>query len=162
MDPPVELYKNPFSGRQSGRGGYIPKFYGSHRYQNGGGFGDFIRGLVRQFWLVAKQGFAAFLRAGGESMKEVATWKEALNSFIKPTIGTVLSATAYQITEEQPAAAPPQGPPIAHSEPVLVGTQGGGSSVKRRGRRPASKMSKKRHSVKKPTYSQRNPIIYNY
>ena len=62
MDPRVELYKNAFSGRQSkGGGGYIHKFYGSHRYQNGGGFGDVMKGLLRWFWPVAKQGFAAFL-----------------------------------------------------------------------------------------------------
>ena len=71
MDPRVELYKNAFSGRQSGGGGgYIPKFYGAYRYQNGGGFGDVMKGLFRRFWPVAKEGFAAFLRAGGESMKE--------------------------------------------------------------------------------------------
>ena len=138
MDPRVELYKNAFSGRQSGgSGGYIPKFYGAQRYQNGGNFGDVMRGLLRRFWPVAKQGFAAFLRAGGENMKEGALWKEALKSSIKPTIGTVLSATADQIVEEKPAAAPPPGLPIAHSESVLVGTQGGGGGgyVKRRGGR---------------------------
>ena len=80
MDPRVELYKNAFSGRQSGGGGYIPKFDGSHRYQNGSSFGGVMKGLLRRFWPVAKQGFAAFLRAGGESMKEGATWKEALKS----------------------------------------------------------------------------------
>ena len=164
MDPRVELYKNAFCGRQSGGGGgYIPKFYGAHRYQNGGGFGDVMRGLVRRFWPVAKQGFAAFLRAGGESMKEGATWKEALNSSIKPTIGTVLSATADQITEQKPAAAPPPGPPIAHSESVLVGTQGGGGgagSVKRRAGRASYKQRKKRRST--TTSYSRNPIIYNY
>ena len=100
MDPGVELYKNAFGGRQIGGGGYIPKFYGSHRYQNSGGFGDVMRGLLRRFWPVAKKGFAVFLRAGGESMREGATWKEALKSSIKPTIGAVLNATADQITEE--------------------------------------------------------------
>ena len=70
MEPRVELYKNAFSGRQSrGRGGYIPKFYGAYRYQNVCGFDDFIKGLLRRFWPVAKQGFAAFLRTGGESIK---------------------------------------------------------------------------------------------
>ena len=174
MDPRVELYKNAFGGRQIGGGGYIPKFYGSHRYQNGGCFGDVMRGLLRRFWPVAKQGFAGFLRAGGESMKEGATWKEALKSSIKPTIGAVLNATADQSSEEKPAAAPPPGPPIAHSESVLVGTQGGGGSggghqrggsVKRRGGRAAYKKtnsrSKKSRSVLKTTYS-RNHIIYNY
>ena len=97
-------------------------------------------------------------------MKEGATWKEAQKSSIKPTIGTVLSATADQIAEEKGAAAPPPGPHIAHSEPVLVGTQGGGGSVKRRGGSPAykkTKSSKTRRIVLKTTYSQRNPIIYN-
>ena len=152
MDPRVELYKNAFSGRQSGGCGYIPKFYGSYRYQNGGGFGDVMKGLLRRFWPVAKQGFAAFFRAGGESMKEGATWKEALKSSIKPTIGTVLSATADQIAEQKTAAAPPPGPPIAHSESMLVGTQGrGGGSVKRRAGRASYKMSKKRCSELKTT-----------
>ena len=82
--------------------------------------------LLRRFWPVVKQGFATFLRAGGESMKEGATWKEALKSSIKPTIGAVLNATADQITEEKKVAEPPPGPPIAHSESMLVGTQGGG------------------------------------
>ena len=98
MDPRVDLYKNAFGGRQIGGGSYIPKFYGSHRYQNGGG--DVMRGLLRRFWPVAKQGFAAFIRAGGESMKERATWKEALKSSIKPTIGAVPYATADQITDK--------------------------------------------------------------
>ena len=134
-----------------------------------------MRGLVRRFWPVAKQGFAAFLRAGGESMKEGATFKEALKSSIKPTIGAVLNATADQISEEKPAAAPPPGPPIAHTESVLVETQGGGGgggggqqrggSVKRLGVRAAYKKtkssSKKSRSVLKTSYS-RNPIIYNY
>ena len=171
MDPRVELYKNTFGGRQIGGGGYIPKFYGSHRYENAGGFGVVMRGLLRRFSPVDTQGFAAFLRAGGERMKEGATWKEALKSSIKPTIGAVLNATADQITEEKPAAAPPTGPPIAHSESVLVGTQGGGGgggqqrggSVKRRGgRAPYRKTkssSKKSRSVLKTSYS-RNPIIY--
>ena len=166
MNPRVELYKKAFSGRQSGGGGggYIPKFYGSYRYQNGGGFGDVMKGLLRRFWLVAKQGFAAFLRAGGESMKEGATWKEALKSSIKPTIGTVLCSTADQIGEEKPAAEPPQGPSIANSESVLVGTQGGGGgSVKRRAGRASYKKIKKRQSVlKSRTSYSRNPIIYNY
>ena len=152
MDPRVQLYKNAFGGRQIGGGGYIPKLYGSHRYQNGGGFGDVMRGLMRRFWPVAKQGFAAFLRAGGESMKEGAAWKEALKSSIKPTIGAVLNATADQITEEKPAAAPFPGPPIAHTESLLIGTQGGGGdggggqqrggSVKRRGGRATYKKTK--------------------
>ena len=97
MDPRVELYKNAFSGRQSGGGSYIPKFYGSHRYQYGGCFGDVMKGLLRRFLPVAKQGFAAFLRAGGENMKEKAKWKKAVKSSIKPPIGTVLSAIADQI-----------------------------------------------------------------
>ena len=161
MDPRVELYKNAFSGRQSGGGGgYIPRFYGAHRYQNGGGFGNVMKGILKRFWPVAKQGFAAFLRAGGESMKEGATWKEALKSSIKPTIGSVLTATADQIAEEKPAAAPPPGPPVAHTESVLVGTQGGGG--KRRNGRAAYKKSKKRRSVLKTTSYSRNPIIYNY
>ena len=67
MDQRVELYKNAFIGRQSLGGGYIAKFYGYHRYQNGTGFGDVMRGLLRRFWPVAKQGFAALLSAGGES-----------------------------------------------------------------------------------------------
>ena len=123
-----------------------------------------MRGLLKRFWPVAKLVFAAFLRAGAESMKEGATWKKALKSSIKPTIGAVLSATADQITEEKPAAAPPPGQPVAHSESVLVGTQGGGGSVKRRTGRTAyikTNPSKKSRSVVKTTFS-RNPIIYNY
>ena len=162
----MELYKNVFSGRQSrGVFGYILKFYGSYKYQKVGGFGDVMKGLLRRFWPVAKQGFAAFFRAGGESMKEGATWKEALKSSIKPTIGTVLSATADQIAEQKTAAAPPPGPPIAHSDSVLVGTQGGGGgSVKRRAGRASYKKSKKRRSVLKQTTTSysRSPIIYNY
>ena len=101
-------------------------------------------------------------------MKEGASWKEALKSSIKPTIGTVLSATADQIAEEKPAAAPPPGPPISHSESVLVGTQGGGGGgnyVKRRGGRSAYKKtrpSKKSRSVVNTTSYSRNHIIYNY
>ena len=164
MNPRVELYKNAFSGRQNGGSGYIPKFFmGLTDTKNGGGFGDVMKGLLRRFWPVAKQGFAEFLRAGGESMKEGATWKEALNSSIKPTIGTVLSATADQIAEQKPAAAPNLGPPIAHSESVLVWTQGGGGGVKRRAGRASYKKSKKRRSVlKSATIYSRSPIIYNY
>ena len=145
-----------------GGGGYIPIFYGSHRYHNGGGFGDVMKGLLRRFWPVEKQGFAAFLRAGGQSMKNGVTWKEALKSSIKPTIGTVFSATADQIAKEKPAAAPPPGPPIAHSESVLVGTQGGGGNVKRRagsGSYKKTKSSKKRRSLLKTITSYSgNPI----
>ena len=110
---------------------------------------------------MAKQGFEAFLSAGGESMKEGATWKQGLKSSIKPTIGTVLSAMADQIADENPAAAPPPGPPIAQSESVLVGTQGGGggASVKRRAGRTSYKKSKKR---RRTTSYSRSPIIYNY
>ena len=70
----MELYKKAFSKRQSGGGaGGISKFYGLSRYQNGGGFGDILRGLLKRVVPVAKDGFAAFLRAGGESMKEGST-----------------------------------------------------------------------------------------
>ena len=74
MDPRVEHYKKAFNGRQrGGGGGHIPKFYGLSRYQNGGGFGDVLRGLLRRVIPVAKEGFAAFLSANGESMKEGST-----------------------------------------------------------------------------------------
>ena len=39
-------------------------------------------------------------------MKKGATWKKALKSSIKTTIGTVLAATADQFAEEKPTAAP--------------------------------------------------------
>ena len=179
MDPRVEFYKKAFSVRQRGGGGgsAIPKFYGFSRYQNGGGFGDVLRGLLRRVIPVAKDGFAAFLRAGGESMKDGSTWKQALKSSIKPTIGAVLTATAdqiassKQIADEQPAAAPPPGPPIAHTDSVLVGTQGGRGAKRRGGRPPYKKTktissggAKKSRSVTKTSYYQprRNPIIYNY
>ena len=183
MDPRVELYKKAFTGRQSGGDGSIPKFYGLSRHQNGGGFGDVLRGLLRRVIPVANDGFAAFLRAGGESIKDGNTWKQALKSAIKPTIGAVLTATADQIAskqkqqpiaEEQAAAIPPTGPPIAHTDFAFVGTQIGSGGVKRRGRRSAYKKtkssdtnngySKRILSLLNTSYSHQrhNPSIYNY
>ena len=97
-------------------------------------------------------------------MKEGATRKEALKSSIKPTFFTVLSATADQIAEEKPAAATPPGPPVAHAESVLVGTQGGGGgSVERRlGRAAYKKIKKRRNVLKTSTSYSPSPIIYNY
>ena len=70
-------------------------------------------------------------------------------------MGTVLSATADQITEEKPAAAVSPGPPIAHSESVLVGTEGGGSgSVKRRGGRASHKKTKTSKKLRSVEFSK--------
>ena len=148
MDPRVELYKFAFN-HQRGGGGDIPKFYGTHRYQYGQGFGDVLRGIWRWVRPVATKGLEALLRSGGDSMKEGSTWKQALKSSLKPTLGAVLTATADQVAsnvnvqQEPPAAAPPPGPPIAHPEAVLVGTQQSGSGAMRRGRTPYKKSKPK-------------------
>ena len=108
-------------------------------------------------------GLCSVLQRWRREYERGATWKEALKSTIKPTIGTVLSATADQIVEDKPAAEPPPVPPIAHSESVLFGTQGGCGSVKRRAGRASYKKSKMRRSVLKTTTSySRSHIIYNY
>ena len=167
MDPRVELYKAAFSQRGGAGGEYIPKFYGTYRYQqHGGGLGDMFRSIWRWVKPVAQKGFEALLRSGGESMSQGSTWKEALKSSLKPTLGAVLTATADQVAikppPEAPAAAPPPGPPIAHPESVLVGMQGGRGQRGGRRARPAYKKSKpKRAKVMSSSFS-RHPIIYNF
>ena len=169
MDPRVELYKAAFSQRGGAGGAYIPKFYGTYRYQqHGGGLGDMFRGIWRWVKPVAQKGLEALLRSGGESMSQGSTWKEALKSSLKPTLGAVLTATADQVAskphEEPPAAAPPPGPPIAHPEAVLVGTQGGRGQRGGRRARPAYKKSKPKRAKAMSMSSSfsRHPIIYNF
>jgi hypothetical protein len=162
MDPRVELYKAAFS--QSGKGGDIPKFYGSHRYQYGSGLGDVLRGVYRFFRPIAIKGVQTLLKAGGEAMKDGVTAKQAFKSSLKPALGAVLSATADQVAsrflEDKPAAAPPPGPPTAHPEAVLVGTEGQRGSGSRKHKASVYKKSKSKKSRTMP-YS-RHPIIYNF
>jgi hypothetical protein len=161
MDLRVELYKAAFS--QSGRGD-IPKFYGSQRYQYGQGFGDVLRGLYRFFRPVAVKGIQTLLKAGGEALTQGTTVKQALKSGIKPALGAVLGAAAEQVAsrfvDDRPAAAPPPGPPTAHPEAVLVGTEGQRGSGARK--RKAFTYLKSHPKKKRTMPYSRHPIIYNF
>jgi hypothetical protein len=162
MDPRLELYKAAFG--QSGRGGDIPRFYGSQRYQYGQGFGDVLRGIFRFFRPVVVKGAQTLLKAGGEALTQGTTVKQALKSSLKPALGAVLGATAEQVASkflnDKPAAAPPPGPPTDHPESVLVGTEGQRGSGARKHKAPSYKKSKSKKSRTTP-YS-RHPIIYNF
>ena len=162
MDPRVELYKSAFC--QRGRGGDIPKFYGSQRYQYGSGFGDVLRGAWRFFRPVAIKGVQTLLKSGEEAMRDGVTAKQAFKLGLKPALGAVIRATADQVAtrflEDSPAAAPPPGPPTAHPEAVLVGTEGQRGSGARKHKASLYKKCKSKKSRTMP-YS-RHLIIYNF
>ena len=50
---------------------------------------------------MAKESFSGIVKAGGQRMKTNVTWKQALKSFIKQTIGAVLTSTADQMANKQ-------------------------------------------------------------
>jgi len=60
MDPRVELYKAAFS--KSGRGGDIPKFYGSSRYHMVRGSATFFGGYGASFRPIAVKGAQTLLK----------------------------------------------------------------------------------------------------
>lgn len=66
------------------------------------------------------------LKDGGEAIKDGATVKDVLASSPKPTVETLLGATAEQVASrlnaETPAAAPPPGSPDTYTIPQLIGS----------------------------------------
>jgi hypothetical protein len=98
-----------YQGRatQYGSGFGFPVFQGMSQY--GTGIGDIFRGILRFFKPIAMKGAQTLLKAGSEAIKDGATVKDVLTSAIKPTIGSVLSATADRVAEklvEKPKPAP--------------------------------------------------------
>jgi hypothetical protein len=106
---------------------------------------------------VAISGAKTLLKAGSEAINDGATFKDVLSQTLKPTVGSLLTATAEQVANrlvaDQPTAAPPPGPPNTYSVP-----QTGSGTRKRKTIYKSAKIRPKRVSHNK---SQR-PIIYNF
>jgi hypothetical protein len=167
MDSRADYYKSVFD-HQVGNGYDFPIYQGRMQYGHGfnvfqgrhhygAGLGDVIRGIWRFFRPVAMSGAKTLLKAGSEAIKDGATIKDVLSQTLKPTVGTMLSATAEQVANrlaaDQPAAAPPPGPPNTYTVP-----QTGSGTRKRKTLYKSAKIKHKRISSKN---SQR-PIIYNF
>lgn len=124
MDSRVLLLKNSFGHR----GGFVdlPVFRGSSRYQYGEGLGDVLRGFWRMFRPVLVRGAQTALKAGGEALTNTSSLKDVLRSTIKPTVGSLLGATAEQLvkhmSDERSAAAPPPGSSLQATLPISTTT----------------------------------------
>jgi hypothetical protein len=177
MDSRVLLLKNSFGHR----GGFVdlPVFRGSSRYQYGEGLGDVLRGFWRMFRPVLVRGAQTALKAGGEALTNTSSLKDVLRSTIKPTVGSLLGATAEQlsmhISDERLTAAPPPGSLLQATLPITATTidvngvqQTGKGKGKRRRREVVYKspsVSNKRFktfSGASKTQLHPQPIRYNF
>lgn len=177
MDSRVLLLKNSFGHR----GGFVdlPVFRGSSRYQYGEGLGDVLRGFWRMFRPVLVRGAQTALKAGGEALTNTSSLKDVLRSTIKPTVGSLLGATAEQLSkhmsDERSAAAPPPGSSLQATLPIPATTtdvngvqQTGKGKGKRRRREVVYKspsVSNKRFktfSGASKTQLHPQPIRYNF
>jgi len=182
MDSRVLLLKNSFGHR----GGFVdlPVFRGSSRYQYGEGLGDVLRGFWRMFRPVLVRGAQTALKAGGEALTNTSSLKDVLRSTIKPTVGSLLGATAEQLvkhmSDERSAAAPPPGSSLQATLPIPTTTttdvngveQTGKGKGKRRRRQVVYKsqsLSNKRFKTfsgasktKSKTQLHPQPIRYNF
>lgn len=142
-----------YEGRQYGYGYNI--YRGRPHY--GAGLGDVLGGIWRFFRPVAMSGARSLLKAGSEAIKDGATFKDVLKQTLKPTVGSMLSATTEQVANrlmgDQPTAAPPPGPPDTFTR-----SQVGSGSRKRKSLYKNEKNKTKRLSKSK----NQLPIIYNF
>lgn len=103
-------YYCPGLGSQAGGWSDYPVYQGIYQYgsglgypvyrgrsQYGQGFGDVLRGVWRFFRPVAMAGAKTLLKAGSEALTDGATVKEILANTLKPTAGTLITATAEQL-----------------------------------------------------------------
>jgi hypothetical protein len=121
---------------QYGSGLGYPVFRGRSQY--GQGFGDVLRGIWRFFRPVAMAGAKTLLKAGSEALTDGATVKQVLANTLKPTVGTLLTATADQVANR------------------LNPTPQEGSGKRKRKRGVVYKIpsiNKKRKSYSKPVYN---------
>lgn len=149
---------NVFSGRiQSGRGFNFPVYAGRQQY--GAGFGDVVRGIWRFFRPVAMSGARTLLKAGSEAIKDGATVKDVLQATLKPTLGSVLTASAEEVARRlnnRPSTAPPPVDPAMRTDNSLVGTQSSDTIQKGSGYKRSLYKSHKKKYNKKPKYSYSN------
>ena len=87
--------------RASQRGGTLPVYQGSPRYQSGQGFGDFFRGLLGIIIPVGLNVAKTFLGALGSSSDQGVSPGEAFNAAIRPTLTTALKSGVEQIGQYQ-------------------------------------------------------------
>ena len=143
MAASVEHYVNIFS-HQRGGGFDFPVYSGRLMYgdgfdfpvytgglQYGDGIGDVLRGIWNWFRPIVRQGAQTLLRTTGDALKEGATVQDVLKAAIRPTVSSVLGATAEQVAtrlgDDKPIAAPPPGP-----APAIPPPQQGSGHRKRR------------------------------
>ena len=130
MDPRVKMYTAAFW--QNGNYFDFPIYHGRCQFgqgfdffvyrgrgQLGQGVGDILRHLrdiVRFFCPVARTGLRTLLTAGGEAIKDGASVKDILSNTLKPTVSSILTSTAEQVSNkllaDKPATAPPPAPEI--------------------------------------------------
>ena len=97
----VNNYVALFRHVQHGGGNDYPVFRGARYVQSGGGIGDFFRKAAGFLLPLLFQGVGAF---AGETLKgrqSGSDWKTAAKGAIAPTVSTVLTKTAEQLTAPQ-------------------------------------------------------------
>lgn len=99
MTDKSDLYVRYFLGGQTGGGsvGDMPVFRGQRDYQQGAGFGDFFRGLLRVILPVAVRGAATFLGETSRAHDSGMSLGDAAKSALRPTAGVVLSGASEAI-----------------------------------------------------------------
>ena len=140
-------------------------FRGTSRFQNGQGFGDVLRGIVRylprvtQFLkLVALKGIQTLLKTGSKAIKEGATVKDVIKSTLKLTVGAVLGATVDQVASKQIEMRNKQIDATPPNSPIMLFKLNQAGSGKKR--RSLTVYKKKPKRSKYP--SNQRPYIYNF
>ena len=164
MDPRVEMYNAAFG--QGGNGLDFPVYVGRSQFgqgfdfsvfrgrgQHGQGIGDIFCGIVRFFRPTARTGLKTLLTAGSEAITDGASVKDILSNTLKPTISSILTSTAEQVSNkllaDKPSTAPPPAPEIGLPAGTLI------NSVPQTG-------TGKRRSVYKPRSHKAKRIARHY
>jgi len=129
---------------------------------------------------VLVRGAQTALKAGGEALTNTSSLKDVLRSTIKPTVGSLLGATAEQLvkhmSDERSAAAPPPGSSLQATLPIPTTTSVNGVEQTGKGKRrrrqvvyKSQSLSNKRFKTfsgasktKSKTQLHPQPIRYNF
>lgn len=99
-DPQAEAYYRLFTGQQRG-GSLLPVFRGAPYYQQGGGFGDILKGIFRFLLPVAVRGATTFLDSAARAQESGASIKEAAKAALRPTLSAAASEAYEQFAQRR-------------------------------------------------------------
>ena len=116
--------------------------------QHGQGIGNIFRGIWPFFRPLAVPKVKTFLKSASEAIKDGGTVKDILSNTLKPTISTLLSSTAKQVSNkllaDKPASAPLPAPEIGVPAGTLISSvPQTGSGMRRSGYKPRSHKPKR-------------------